>query len=388
MRNQWISLPMGLALTAILSACSLVTPGEQTVPPPPPAAVVPHAVATDTPTPAPGGKVGPGEIVFVSEGRLVAISPDGSNGRVIYAPGEGAVLHDLAVSPDGHYLAFTVSAETLMVLDLVQGRVDKIESSSTDRFSAPVWTLASDALYYHHMVIGSNSKPAESLVMRADMPPGSAPQKVLDFDLASNMPIFPAAAWRGGLLLLHQADLGGGSLGQWIVFDPTAQSLTPLLKDFGLWDVSPDRTQLLLFNTADLTGGPASPSVPVFSATLDLLKGAVGVTRLTPEDQQLHIEAARFGPDGAHIAALQYVSANGAVRRKAVLLSPGAGGKYTLALISPDDTADDVSVIWGGTGLIVERLRGGQSELWQVPLDGSAGALLINGEQPLVVPPR
>jgi hypothetical protein len=162
--------------------------------------------------------------------------------------------------------------------------------------------------------------------------------------------------------------------------------LIPLYKDFGLWDVSPDRTQMLLFNTADMTGGAASPSVPIFSGSLDLLRGAVSLNRLTPEDQQIHLETARYGPDGAHVAALQTVPIEGGFRRQLVLLSPIGGGKYAVSRLAPDDAADDVALAWGGVGVIVQRMRAGKAELWMAPLDGSAAKLLAPGEQPLVVP--
>lgn len=386
MNKQRIFLPLGLALTVMLSACAHRGSGAETAPPPPPDAIVPHAVMTDTPTPAPAGKVASGEIVFVANGQLMAIRADGSNGRAVYTPPQGAQLRDLAVSPDGHYLAF-VNAAQLMVLDLEQGQVHKIAQTATDRLSAPVWTLAGDALYYHQMVIGSDSKPVRSLVMRADMPPASAdPVKVLDFDLSANMPILPTAAWRGGILFLHQSDLSGGSLGQWIVFEPEQESLAPLLQGYGLWDVSPDRTKMLLYNTADLAGGAASPSAPIYSASLDLLKGAVSLSKLTPDSLTVHLESARYGADGIHIAALQVVGADNGFRHQAVLLAPGTDGKDIIARLAPDDAVDDIALVWGGNGLIVQRMRSGQPELWNIPLDGSAGTLLAQGEQPVVVP--
>ena len=387
MNKQRISLAVGVALMVLLSACAHRGAGAETAPPPPPEAIEPHPVMTDTPTPAPAGKVDAGEILFVANGKLMAIRADGSNGRAVYTPPQGAQLHDLAVSPDGHYLAFANAAQ-LMVLDLEQGQVNKIAESATDRFSSPVWTLASDALYYHQMVIGSDSRPVRSLVMRADMPPASAdPVKVLDFDLSSNMPILPTAAWRGGILFLHQSDLTGGSLGQWIMFEPQPESLAPLAQGYGLWDVSPDRTRMLLYSTADLAGGAASPSAPIYSASLDLLKGAVSLNKLTPDDLTFHLEAARYGADGLHIAALQVVgTGDGGFRRQVVLLAPGTGGKDIVARLAPDDAVDDIALVWGGSGLIVQRMRGGQPELWEIPLDGSAGTLLAQGEQPVVDP--
>ena len=386
MNKQRIFVAVGLALAVTLAGCGHRGVGAETAPPPPPEAIVPHAVMTDTPTPAPAGKVAAGEIVFVANNELMAIGANGSNSRAVYSPPQGTQLHDLAVSPDGHYLAF-VNAAQLMVLDLEQGQVHKIAESPTDRFSSPVWTLASDALYYHQMVIGSDSRPARSRVMRADMPPASAdPVKVLDFDLSGNMPILPSAAWRGGILFLHQSDLSGGSLGQWIVFEPEQQSLSPLAQGYGLWDVSPDRTQMLLYSTADLAGGAASPSAPIYSASLDLLKGAVALNKLIPDNLTVHLESARYGPDGTHIAALQVVSANGATRRQVVLLAPGTGGKDIMARLAPDDSVDDIALVWGGNGLIVQRMRASQPELWEIPLDGSAGTLLAQGEQPVVVP--
>lgn len=386
MIKQRMMLPVGLALTAMLSACTLLATGGETAPPPPPEAIEPHPVMTDTPTPTPGGKADAGEILFVANGRLDAIHADGSNGRVLYTPPQGAQLHDLAVSPDGRYLAF-VNAAQLMVLDLEQGHINKIASSATDRFSSPVWSLGSDALYYHQMVVGDGSRPVRSLVMRADMPPTSAdPVTVLDFDLTANMPIVPAAAWRGGLLILHQSDLSGGSLGQWIVYDPVQSSLAPLGQGIGLWDVSPDRTRMLVYVTSDLAGGAASAYVPIYSAALDLLKGAVHGVNLTPDDLSIHLETARFGADNVHVAALQVVTTSGVSRHQVVLLSPGPNGKDSVARLAPDDTVDDIALVWGGAGLIVQRMRAGQPELWNIPLDGSSGTLLAQGEQPVVIP--
>jgi hypothetical protein len=387
MVNHRLFFAAGLSFILILSGCSLMSSGQAAAPPPPPEAVQPRAIQTNTPTPAPGGRAKPGDILFISNGELMAISADGSNLHSLYSPEQGAVLRNPAPSPDGRYLAFTVSAGRVLLLDLSLGQVTRIEESPADRFDALVWSPAGDAVYYQRLVIGPDSKPARSLVRRAPMPPGSPVEKVLDFDLASNVPILPVAVWRGGLVILHQGETGEGPLGQWLVYDSAAHSLSPLLKDYGLWDVSTDRTQMLLFNTADLASGPESASVPIYSAGLDLAKGAVSLVRLTPDDPQIHLESARFAPNGVWIAALQLIRTDGATRRQAVLLKPKAEGEqYSVTPLAPDDTADDVALAWSANGLVVQRLRGGQSELWLLPFDGSPGALLAQGEQPGVVP--
>jgi hypothetical protein len=388
MIKQRMAFPAIVALTLVLSGCDLFGSSQATAPPPPPEAVQPRPVVTNTPTPSPGSVVGPGQIIYVFNGRVAASAADGVNVHDVFTPDQRGVLRDLAVSPDGHYLAFTVNASQLILIDLTVGQVTKIDESSSDRLSSLAWSPANDALYYHRMVLGEDAKPSHSIIMRAVVPPNGPPEKSLDFDLAFNSPIVPVAVWRGGLVLIHQVDLTSGTLGQWVIYDASAKSLTPLLKDYGLWDVSPNRTDMLLFNTADLEAGPSTASVPLYRAQLDPANGAVGVTPLTAQDQSVHLETARFAPDGLRIAALQFVTNGESLRRQIVALLPAAGGAYQLTRLAPDDSADDVAFAWAVGGLIVQRLRGGQSELWFVPLDGTAGRLITSGEQPLVVPSR
>lgn len=179
-------------------------------------------------------------------------------------------------------------------------------------------------------------------------------------------------------------------MGTWLSYSPEIGGEgAPLFPDYGLWDVSPDSSQVLLFSQADVTPGQQRIPAPLYTAAL---MAEAAVTPISPEGEQSAYWLARFAPDGSRMLALRYVQVNDEIHGEAVLLRPTAdAGGYEVIQLSPDPGADDVAFSWySEDGIVVQRLRPGvaealAAELWLLPLDGSPGRMLTLGEMPLVV---
>lgn len=397
MRNRKHAISFGALVALLLAGCDLFA-GEPITPPPPPAEAlqssplpspVPAGSEPSAGIPAVDGTAGLGEIVFARDGQLWAIAADGSNERPLTALPGGSVLRDLAISPDGRYLAFSLNAVSVTVLDLSSGALlpaDQVAAGSVGQF---VWSPASDALTYHKLVLDANSIPSASEIWRVAVAPGSAPQLIRQTGLADGPAAAPAFALADGSLILHQFSPAEAGTGTWLSYSLAIGEGVPLFADYGLWDVSPDSSRVLLFNQADVTPGQRRIPVPLYNATL--MAGAA-TTQVSPQGEESAYWQARFAPDGSRIMALRYVQANDVIQAEAVLLKPTAdAGGYEVIQLSPDPGAEDVALSWhGDDGIVVQRLRLGMdealaAELWLLPLDGSPGRMLTLGEMPLVV---
>jgi hypothetical protein len=190
-------------------------------------------------------------------------------------------------------------------------------------------------------------------------------------------------------LILHQFNPAEASMGTWLSYSLTVGEGTPLFADHGLWDVSLDSSQVLLFSQADVAPGQQRIPAPLYRAVL--MAGA-SAAQISPQGEESAYWSARFSPDGIRIVSLRYVNVLDTRHGEAVLLRPTAdAGGYEVVQLSPDPGAEDVAFSWHGEdGVVVQRLRPGvaealAAELWLLPLDGSPGRMLTLGETPLVV---
>jgi hypothetical protein len=185
-----------------------------------------------------------------------------------------------------------------------------------------------------------------------------------------------------GQLIL--SEVRGGGPGRSLLYQGT---LTPLAAagddtEYGVWDVAPSLTMAAIFDLND----PAALLVAGLSAS----EGLSDVTRASPTDDAGVFTNARFAPDGTSIVALRTVEAASgpfSSRTDVVLFRPDADGEYQMTVLGPDETVTAVEVGWhGNAGVVAQRLSADNVfRLWYLPLDGSAGRPLTQGEQPAVV---
>jgi hypothetical protein len=362
---------LGPLAVLLLTGCDLFG-GEPITPPPPPAealqsspisaTLAPSDSGISTGAPAVDARTGQGEILFARDGQLWAIAVDGSNERPLTALPGGSVLRDLTLSLDGRYLAFSLNAVSVMVLDLSSSAlvpVDQIAAGSVGQF---VWSPAGDALYYHKLVIDASSIPSASEIWRAAVAPGSIPQLILQANLADGPATAPDFALVDGTLLLHQFNPAEAGMGTWLSYSPAVGGEgASLFADYGMWDVSPDSSHVLLFSQADVIPGQQRIPTPLYTATL--MAGA-SIAPVSPQGEQSAYWSARFAPDGSRIVSLRYVNILDAIHGEAVLLRPTAEASgYEVVQLSPDPGAEDVAFSWHGEdGVVVQRLRPGVAE--------------------------
>lgn len=392
---------ISMAGALLLSGCALFSGSQQSAPLPPEEAVqsLPTITPTALPTPFPSltpapqtGQAGPGEILFVRDGQIWAIYPDGTNERPLTLYDPGSVLRALSNSPDGRYLAYTLNGQSLQVFDLPNGSITTVAEIPSGSLNNPVWSADSSSLYYQALIPeGSEIGTIQSQIWQVAMPPGSA-APVLRDDIAGEegvglKPLFDLGdgrllvgevradspgrtlQWSGGGAL----PLGGGQVGEGL---------------YGVWDVSPDHSRALLSEQVE-----GSPGGPLYIVSLVPPESSVAsLMRVTAaDDPGVYLES-RFAPDGVRIVTLRYVPAESGVRSDAraqvVLLQPGEDGTYQGLTLSPDETADTLAFAWHSEiGIVAQRwvLASNQFELWLLPLDGSPGQMLTTGEQPVVV---
>lgn len=393
MQNTRSAIVLGPLAALLVGGCALFSSGPVTPPPPPAEALQSSPLASPAPTeggmPAADGRASQGEILFAREGQLWAIAGDGSGERALTALAAGSVLRDLTISPDGRYLAYSLNATSAAVLDLSSGAMIPVDQVAAGSISWFVWSPASDALYYHKLLLDANSVPSTSEIWRATVAPGTAPQLVLQANLADAPVSAPAFALVDGSLILHQFSPAEAGMGTWLSYSTAIGQGTPLFPDYGLWDVSPDSSQVLLFSQADVTPGQQRIPAPLYNAVL--MAGA-SPAQVSPQGEESAYWSARFAPDGRRIAAIRYIKTNDVIHGEAVLLRPSADASgYEVIQLSPEPGAEDVAFSWHGEdGVVVQRLRAGvaealAAELWLLPLDGSPGRMLTLGEMPLVV---
>ncbi len=380
-----------IALTVIvtgplLSACGVLG-GQQTAPPPPvEQQELTAAPPTEAPAPsptavpiAPTAKVG--DILFVKDGQVWAVGTDGSAPHALTSLPDGAAIRDLSVSPDGKYAGYTVNGTLAEVYDLAAAKSTTLDLASKSRFDSIAWAADSSAVYYHKLILDDNSVPFRSEIWTVTLPPGGAPERVFQNDLTDGLMSVPEIGLDQGSLVVHEFKAGGGDAGDWMIYNSGTDTSTPIAEGFGLWDVY--QGSQLLFKKTELTPGHLTVPIGLYLST----NGGDPQAISPVDDDSAAYTAARFGASAGQIAVLRYTQdSNGAITSGAALLQMGEGGIYNLTLLAADPAAPDVAVVWAdATHVVVQRLRGGASELWLLPTDGSAGKVIASGEQPAVV---
>jgi dipeptidyl aminopeptidase/acylaminoacyl peptidase len=403
---------LALAGLALLTGCALFSGQQQAAPPPPAEAVetlptitptleptsIPGempVLPTPSPTLAPLGTAGPGEILFVRMGQVWAIGPDGSGERPITEFPSEPGIHDLAVSPDGRYLAFSVNSQQVVVTDLTQGQqaiVDEVTDGGVGSF---VWSPTGDALYYQKLVIDPEAAGPSGHVWKAAMPPGDVPvlQPVIEADPGTAASLTPIAALGDGRLVVRElTETGEGASRVFFIYDPATGERVPLAEDYSLWDVSPDHSKALLFDLAEVTPGRQVEPLGLFMGELSPSEGLVNVLAVLPTEGTGVYQAARFMPDSLGVIAL-YSDPTGpefslGYQTRVVLLRPDEGGVYRATPLDIAEQTSDLAFCWhGDLGVVVQRwlVETDTSEIWLLPPDGSPGIRLTTGEQPVVV---
>jgi hypothetical protein len=285
------------------------------------------------------------------------------------------VFRDLALSPDGYYLAAVLNSDTLIVIDLLNGVLHRRDQAAPGLIAVPVWSGDGDALFYQKIVLdAATSALVGTEIWRAAPTPGTPPERVAGADLAAGRELVPLFSLEDGLLVAARDPdeentvllrLSGGALDAvW------TGSLPPVT----LLDVSPTTGAHLL-----LTDSTASA---LYLARYSSGSGITDARSFAPTGGVSYPNA-WFASDGENILALDVEDGNNA---QVVLFAPGDDG-YGRLLLGPDNAYAALAVAWHPAGVIAQRLpaAGGPSELWLLPLDGSPGEFLTTGESPMVV---
>ncbi len=396
MRTVRSMLPSLLVMAALLglAACQLLPLGQAAptpTPPPPllPTATRPPLVPTPEPTqPSPQATPAPalaaGEIVFVRAGNLWAIGADGSNERPLTAYASDTVLRDLVPSSDGHALAFTLDGHTLAIYDFAEGQIAVLDTANDALIAAPVWLPEGGVAYQRVPLDPQTMAPAvgEVWLAASDAPPrplisaGALPED-------PQATFAPAFALSGGRLMVAAAPAEGEAPPRFLIYDPSGGVLIPLaapgLEAPAVWDVSPDGAKVLLYEQT-------APNV-LYLADLNPDGSAANIVQISPPDERAY-RLAHFAPDGARVLALRAPLPESGEGVEALLMTPAAGGAYTITVLHQDVGFNYLMLRWHGEdGVVLQRMStdGGDSELWLAPPDGSAGMFLTSGEQPVVV---
>lgn len=402
---------LGFCAVIILSAC-----GGKPAPTTAPTAAVPTTELTqevrlteptEPPTEVPGtggggvGTAGPGDVLFVRQGQVWAIGLDGSNERALTPTGFDSVIKDMAVSPSGQYLAFTLNNTDVVVVDLRGATMNTIDTSQLGSVGPLAWMPDSSALYYHKLVIDpATSAPSHSMLMLSAILTEGGPNTVIDSDLQTQPVIHPGFALQNELLI-QQLQPAAGDLGQWFIYNVQGASLTPVQDGYSVWDVSPDGTHLLLLNQVDMFAGVGAP-IPIYAATLDPAQGAVNPLQISPVGETAAYTHAEYGPDSKAILSLRLDLSLADQLTQLAYLTTNDQGSYVVSVLPIPQTQNAVGFSWAdpnhavlqgvpvippATDAAVPTEEAVQSQLWVVTLDGSESpALLTTGDFPSVIP--
>jgi hypothetical protein len=386
-------LIIGILVVGILASCTLVSAGQSAAPPPPAEAVMslPTITPTSPPTPIPeptesfdqygAGPVSTGQAIFVRGGQFWSLSiEEGIETQLTTLP-ENLVLRDLALSPDGRYLAFTIDTTSVAVYDLLGGVIAIQDRAAPNLVGLLAWTPQSNRVYYEKIVLDPASIPTASQVWEVGAAGGSTPEMVSEVPMSSGVDLAPLAApWENVLILVETKIEETGTR---LLLRNADGSLVPLTEDLGdvaFLAVSPGLDQYLMINRS----APSAIRMMRINAT----DGSLDQTQLVESAEGAFL-AAQFSPSAAMIAAIQQVSDGelaGTARAIVFDISTGTAGPITP--LYSDGGYRDLSLAWAGDqAVIVQRLNveTEESELWLLPLDGSPGQPLGSGEQVVVV---
>jgi hypothetical protein len=423
------ALPV-ILITVILTGCTLFgaapaspTPGDPIITPPasdtggtdgtqPTGEVPPTGEAQPQPTegeglpPAPtpdpgvggggGGSATPGDVLFVRDGQVWAIGQDGSNERSLTTTGLEDRIENLALSPSARYLAFTLNATEVNILDLQAGTMTTVDSVELGGVGPLNWALDGDELFYHKLTLDpATGAPSTSSIFWVTSEPGSTPTLVIESGLADGPFVHPGFPIGDGVLI--QELLPQAGLGDWFIY-PIAggDNIVAVAPGYHLWDVAPDGRLMLLQRRADQEAG-TDAAIPIYIAELDPVAGALGTIQLSPTDESAAYDKATFGPDGIAILALRReVGGSGAGGMHLGYLLPSAAGPYFVSpIILPDDqtvisfTWVDVDTAVVSTLPVIDPAAPEQDavgQLWLVELTTGTATPLTTGESPVAIP--
>lgn len=383
---------LSLLLAALVAGCG---GGEETATPQPtsdapPAGATQPTIALTTeapvePGPEGAGTANPGDILFVRQGQLWAIGPDGSNERALTATAPDTVIDDLALSPSGFYLIFTMNSQELAYLEVHTGALMPVDTVSLGDISAPVWMPDSSAIYYQKVTLDpTTSLPARNAIMISAIPTEGGPGTVLESDLAANPAILVPRYALMGQVVVQDVNFAGNGASPWFVLDVVSQTLTPLAAGFTPVDLSPDGLRVLLLGSPD--GGGAAPLfVADFAAT-----GIGAPMQVSPEGEAASYGMPQFSPDGASVAAIRRDLAAPDQPATLVLFVPDGAGGFSMTPLAQPEGFDLIGFIWQSPGsLVLEGIPSGgmEADLWLVStVAGGEATALTHGEFAVVVP--
>lgn len=138
------------------------------------------AVAAVLPAPALAQAPANGQLAVVQKDRIVAVNPDGSALRTLYAPGSGDPITDPVWSPDGNKLAF-VYQRKIAVLEVTTRASEFLTQPGPGEDRDPAW-LADGTIGFRR---ASPGPPAKQETMRVNLRGDVGAPRRLDPDLSA-----------------------------------------------------------------------------------------------------------------------------------------------------------------------------------------------------------
>jgi hypothetical protein len=343
-----------------------------------------------------GGPAVPGDVLFVRDGQVWAIAQDGSNERALSSTTIDDRIENMALSPSGRYLAFTLNTIEVDILDLQSGIMTTVDSVAAGGVGPLRWALDGDELFYHRLTTDpATGAPATSSIFWVTPEAGSTPTLVIESGLADGPFVHPGFPVGDGVLV--QELLPQGGLGDWFIYPISGgDNIVSVAPGYHLWDVAPDGRLMLLQRRADQEAGPDA-SIPIYIAELDPVAGALGTIQLSPTDESAAYDKATFGPDGVAILALRR-EVGGAETGTTHLgyLLPSAAGPYIVTPIMLPDNPIVFSFTWVDIDTAVVNTAApvdpnapndvSAGQLWLVDLTTGTATLLTTGDSPVAIP--
>jgi hypothetical protein len=345
------------------------------------------------------GSARPGEVLFVREGQIWAIGQDGTGERPLTPTGLDSFIKDMAVSPSGNFLAFTLNQRELALLNLETGAFSSVDSVEAGVLGPISWALEreKEELFYQKLVIDlTTSAPSTSSIYWVDaIADPLSPTLVIEHGLETEPQVYPAFPFASSLLV--QETFGGqGDLGDWYFYPIEGDSaeIVPFAPGYSIWDVSFDGQRVLMFDREQYQAGGV---VPIFIAGIDAEAGAVGAIQLSPADEAISYEYAEFGPDGIAILAIGRDVSNPAApgAEQLLYLLPSAAGPYITIPVAMPEGQKPVAFSWIDldtavvAGIPISEAESTDQEpptqLWIIDLATGDAIPLTQGDSPIVL---